>query len=212
MLCNHRVTFDVDHASAGGSLVWIDGRPSSLSAANPSLALGGCQLIELSPETYEAIWNTGEILYVTDAGTYLNISSSLSWIDGLGSMEGLLSSDVNPDAWRLTDATLLLDPPTAVFEPGTLALLSIGIGLGCSAIERQRRRSRRASERARCTRSRLLRRRAGRADDHSEKAPPKTRGFPIEHNRSIRARRQFCPHNHPESGECRLIPPARWFF
>ena len=52
------------------ALVWIDGRPSSWSGANPSLALGGCQLIELSPETYEAIWNTGEILYVTDAGTY----------------------------------------------------------------------------------------------------------------------------------------------
>ena len=36
-------------------------------------------------------------------------------------MEGLLSSDLNPDLWRVTAATSLLDP---VPEPGTLALLA----------------------------------------------------------------------------------------
>jgi hypothetical protein len=127
-LCNHAITFDVNHASAGGSLVWLDGHPSSLSAVNPRLTLGGCELIELSSESYEAIWNTGEILYVTDAGTYLNISSSLSWIDQLGSVEGLLSSDLNPDLWRVTAATSLLDP---IPEPGTLTLLASALaGLG----------------------------------------------------------------------------------
>ena len=120
-LCNHDVTFDVDRASAGGSFVWIDGSPSSLSIASPLLTLGTCKIDELSPEHYQVVWDTGEMLDVTDNGTNLDLSSQLSWIDGLGSMEGLLSSDLNPDLWRLTAATSLLDP---VPEPGTLTLLA----------------------------------------------------------------------------------------
>lgn len=63
------------------------------------------------------------MLDVTDKGTYLDLSSRLSWIDELGPMEGLLSSDLNPDLWRVTAATSLLDVP----EPGTLALLATGL-------------------------------------------------------------------------------------
>jgi uncharacterized membrane protein len=127
-LCNHRITFGIDRASTGGSFVWLDGSPSSLSADNPVLTLGTCKIDELSPEHYQVVWDTGEILDVTNNGTYLDLSSQLSWIDGLGSMEGLLSSDFNPDAWRVIGAASLFAP---VPEPGTLTLLASALaGLG----------------------------------------------------------------------------------
>jgi PEP-CTERM motif-containing protein/VWD domain-containing protein len=119
-LCNHRITFDVDRSSAGGSFVWIDDHASSFSANNPVLTLDGCEVVELAPVRYRVVWDTGEILDVTNTGTYLDLSSWLSWIDGPGSVEGPLSSDVNPDAWRVTEGSLL-DP---VPEPGTLFLLA----------------------------------------------------------------------------------------
>ena len=82
-LCNQNVNFDIDRASGGGSFVSIDGQSSSLSVASPVLNLGTCKIDELSPEHYQLVWNTGEILDVTDNGTYLDLSSQLSWIDGL---------------------------------------------------------------------------------------------------------------------------------
>ena len=83
--------------------------------------------IQLSPKHQEAS-------DVTDNGTYLDLSSQLSWIDALGSMEGLLSTDLNPDAWRLTDAALLADP---VSEPTSLAILSVAMGLIAPAMVRR---------------------------------------------------------------------------
>ena len=60
-LCGHRASFDLDRANAGGSLVSIDGLPSSLSRDDP-LLLGDCTITQTSAGTYEAIWGTGEIL------------------------------------------------------------------------------------------------------------------------------------------------------
>jgi hypothetical protein len=134
-LCNHNVTFDVDRASAGGSLVWIDGSPTLLNHDDPILTLGSCKIAELSNNIYEVDWNTGEILDVTDNGTYLDLSSSLSWIDGLGVMEGLLTSNINPDAWRVTEGSLFETDP--VPEPTTLSLIGMGIGLTAIAMMRR---------------------------------------------------------------------------
>jgi hypothetical protein len=53
-------------------------------------------------------------------------------------MEGLLSSELDPDAWRMTGATSLLDP---VPEPWGLVILSTGIGLTGLALVRRRRTS-----------------------------------------------------------------------
>jgi hypothetical protein len=135
MVCEHNVTFDIDRASAGGSFVWLDGAPTSLSIASPVLTLGTCKIDELSPEHYQVVWNTGEMLDVTNNETYLDLSSQLSWIDGLGSMEGLLSSDLTPDVWRVTDGTSLFDLAP---EPTTFSLLTVGIGLTGLAILRRR--------------------------------------------------------------------------
>jgi hypothetical protein len=134
-LCNHNVTFDIDRASAGGSLVRIDGSSTLLNHHNPILTLGSCKIAELSNNIYEVDWNTGEILDVTDNGTYLDLSSSLSGIDGPGSMEGLLTSDINPDAWRVTEGSLFETDP--VPEPTTLSLIGIGIGLTAMAMMRR---------------------------------------------------------------------------
>jgi len=138
MLCNHKVTFDIDRASVGG-FVSLDGSPILLSTDSPALIGKGCEVLQISPNHDRVIWNTGEMLDVTDNGTYLDLSSQLSWIDGLGSMEGLLSSDLNPDAWRVTDAASLLND---VPEPGTVTLLSTGIGLAGLAIAGRRKASR----------------------------------------------------------------------
>ena len=105
-----------------------------MSIAAPVLTLGACKIVELSPEHYQVVWDTGEILDVTDnfaqrdgmSASYLDLSSQLSWIDALGSMEGLLSSELDPDRWRVIGAASLFTP---VPEPSTLPLLGIGIGL-----------------------------------------------------------------------------------
>ena len=134
-LGDHRVTFDVDRAKAGGSFVWIDGRSASLSLDNPIFLPGGGSIIELSPTSYRVIWNSGEIIDITNHGSSLDVASSLSLADGPGSVEGLLGSasgqnsdfrlpdgaildpqistrdldGVFADAWRVTDQTSLLD-------------------------------------------------------------------------------------------------------
>ena len=163
-LSDHRVTFDLDRASAGGSFVWVDGHPTSLSAANPTLALNGGRIVELSPNEYQVIWDTGEVLDVINAGSYLNVTFPHSPNVGPGSVEGLLGSDTGwdtdfrladgtlldpqistsdldgifADSWRVTDATSLFDSSTAVPEPTTLTLLSIGIGLTGLGMMRRR--------------------------------------------------------------------------
>jgi hypothetical protein len=158
-LGDHRVTFDLDRASAGGSFVWIDGHPISFYPDNPALSLGVGRIIQLSPDHYQVIWNTGEILDVTNAGSLLNETVWLSPTDGPGSIEGLLGSDsgwssdfqladgtfldpristndlygVFADTWRVTDAISLLGE---VSEPGTLTLLGIGLA-GFSLVRRR---------------------------------------------------------------------------
>jgi hypothetical protein len=98
-----------------------------LSIASPLLTLGTCKIDELSPEHYQVVWDTGEMLDVTDNGTYLDLSSQLSWIDGLGSMEGLLNSDLNPDLWRLTAATAARPCQAGYPHPLASALVALGI-------------------------------------------------------------------------------------
>ncbi len=135
-LCGHTASIDVDRAAAGDNLVWIDGRPSSLSLANPTLNLDGCMITERSANSWEAVWDTGEILDITNnSRNYLNLSSWYSPFLGPGSVEGLLSSSDNPEAWRIDAAASLF--ATAVPEPATLTLLGISL-IGFGVIRRRR--------------------------------------------------------------------------
>jgi PEP-CTERM motif/von Willebrand factor type D domain len=143
-LCNHIATFDLDRASAGESLLSIDGHSPSLNLANPDLLLNACKIDELSSNSYQMIWDTGEIVDVTDFGSYFAVSSWLSPKDGPDSVEGLLGSDSGwysdlqlPSAWRVTGTASLFDAPDpSVPEPTSLALLGIGLA-GLSIIRRR---------------------------------------------------------------------------
>jgi len=144
----HRVTFDVDRAQGGGSLVWVDGQPVSLSEGNP-LVLDGGTIIRLSPKVYRVLWDNGEVLTVTDNGNYLDVSTALSPLDLPGSMEGLLggggwSGDAHlvggvdaslANALRVTAANSLFD--AAIPEPSSTALLVLGL-LGLTMVRRRR--------------------------------------------------------------------------
>ena len=115
MLGNHRVIFDVDRAGAGSGFVWLDGSAISLSVGSPVSVVGG-KVFEVSPKQFQVVWDTGETMNVTNYGTWLGVSTQLSSIDRRGSVEGLLSSNIHPDAWRVTDAASLFNFP----EPSTL--------------------------------------------------------------------------------------------
>jgi probable HAF family extracellular repeat protein len=132
-LCDHEVDFDVERASAGGSFFRLDGFSTSLNVGNPTLTVGTCKVVELSDNRYQLDWNTGEILNLTDEGTYLDLWSLLSWVE-LGSVQGMLASDLDPGAWRLTTATLLLAP---VPEPTTLPIVASAL-VGLAMIRRCR--------------------------------------------------------------------------
>ena len=83
-----RVTFEAGRAD----VVWIDGVAASLTAQNAVVSLAGGTLEQQSANSYLLIWNTGEQLQVTDAGSYLNVNVSLPNSDA-GNVQGLLGPD-----------------------------------------------------------------------------------------------------------------------
>ena len=127
-LCGHRVVFE---AGPAGAFARLNGAAISLSVGGSAFVGGACKIVEVSPKQYQAVWDTGETLDVTDNGASLTVSTQLSSIDGSGSVDGLLASNSNPDAWRVTDAASLFDTP----EPATFVLL--GAGLAGLAVARR---------------------------------------------------------------------------
>ena len=128
---NNRVTFDLTR----NNLVWVNGAAVSLHDGQ-RYELGAGVLEQLSGSSWEIIWDSGEKLIVSDAGSYLNVSTQLAKHAAPGSVEGLLgNNNGNPandlvlpdgtvlkqpvsfaqlyttfaDAWRVSQATSLLD-------------------------------------------------------------------------------------------------------
>ncbi|WP_206742638.1 Hint domain-containing protein [Acidisphaera rubrifaciens] len=127
----HRVTFDLFRSDT----VWVDGAPATLSLATP-LDLGSGVVRELSPTSWQIRYDSGETVVVTKETTFLNVNLRLTPRAAPGSVQGLLGTDsgrlaneftlpngtVLPqplsytdlyttwaDAWRVTQATSLLD-------------------------------------------------------------------------------------------------------
>ena len=127
---NDRVTFDGNRAAT----VWVDGVASGISTAANTLTLSGGTITELSQNEYQITENTGEVVDIT-TGSYEGYTIDLAPSAKPGSVQGLLGSfsgSANdfqlPDgtvlgssltsvqlyqtfgnAWRITDATSLLD-------------------------------------------------------------------------------------------------------
>jgi len=68
-----RVTFDLHRADT----VWVNGHATSLSEANPTLYFGAGQLVELSPTQFELTWNSGEVLTVSNNGSFLGVDTAM---------------------------------------------------------------------------------------------------------------------------------------
>jgi hypothetical protein len=148
-----RVTFALGRADT----VWVDGSGVTFAGNGASVALSGGTITQVSSTSYQVNWDTGEVMDITDAGTYLNMSLALSASDGPGSIQGLLGSDSGQandfalpngtvlsqplssatlygeyaDAWRVTDSTSLMDylagQTTATFTDDNFPADSISI-------------------------------------------------------------------------------------
>jgi hypothetical protein len=125
-----RLTFGIGRSS----FLMVDGEAPSLGVGK-TLDLADGQLVQLAGNEYQLTWNTGEVLTVTNAGSYINLGITGGPADTSGSVEGLLGSDSGqandfalPDgmvlpqplsattfytqfanAWRISQATSLMD-------------------------------------------------------------------------------------------------------
>jgi hypothetical protein len=100
---NDRVTFGIDRVG----LVWVNGTAVQLTQGVPD-ALSGGQLTQVSADTYNIVWNTGEVLTVTDSGSFLSAEVAPGPNNGAGAITGLVSlSDTVGNDLQLPDGTVL---------------------------------------------------------------------------------------------------------
>ena len=101
-----RVTFDINRASP----VWIDGTAAAIPTVG-SIELNGGVLTQVSADSYRISWNTGEVLNVTDDGTFLNAAIAPGPNNDVGSLVGLATlADLPEDEFQLVDGSILQAP------------------------------------------------------------------------------------------------------
>jgi hypothetical protein len=128
----HRITFDVLRADT----VWVDGAPINLVVNGTPVDLGPGTLQQLTANSWELRYDSGETVIVTKNDTYLNVDLTLTPHAKPGAVQGLLGNDsgsltseftlpngtvlaqplsytdlytTGANAWRLTQASSLLD-------------------------------------------------------------------------------------------------------
>ena len=104
-------------------VVAIGGVGQTFAGNGSSIALaGGGSVTQLTSSTYQLNWGTGEVMTVTDAGSYFNLNLTLSAADGPGSVQGLLGSDTGQaNDFQLADGTVLAQPLTSAELYGAFA-------------------------------------------------------------------------------------------
>jgi hypothetical protein len=102
-----RVTFALGRTGT----VWVNGAEASLSASAP-LQLSGGTLQQISGASWQIVWNTGETLTVSNAGSFLNVDTTLAANASAGSVQGLLGTDSGSPATDLAlpDGTVISQP------------------------------------------------------------------------------------------------------
>ena len=109
-LGNDRLTFGVGRANT----VLVNGTAVDLSLNTPDLLSGG-ELTQVDAQTYKVVWNTGEVLTVTNSGSFLNVSASAGPNGTPGSIVGLATLSAATTAGNdltLPDGTVLSGPIT----------------------------------------------------------------------------------------------------
>ncbi len=107
-LGSDRITFD----AARPDTVWVDGVPSAISVTSPALSFAGGSLTQLSVNSWQVLWNTGEEATIISGGTYLNVYDGipLSEPDQVGGLQGEDAGQAND--FQLSDGTVLQQPLT----------------------------------------------------------------------------------------------------
>ena len=101
-----KVTFDQSRPDT----VFVDGNPSTISAANPTVNLNGGSLTQIDTSTWQVKWDTGEEATITGWGKFFNISDGipLSEPNKVGGLQGQDAGAAND--FQLSDGTVLQQP------------------------------------------------------------------------------------------------------
>lgn len=153
-----RITFDLDRIRAGTSFAWVDGGPSLLGHNGQTLALDGGRLVRMSANKYALLWDSGEAMYVTDKGTYLDIQTTPPPQSPADTLQGLLGGSFSTallssaslslgygpsyydrlaESWRIAEGDSLFNEiwnaAASIPEPNSAGLLCVGL-LGLIAV------------------------------------------------------------------------------
>ena len=104
-----KVTFDQTRPDT----VYVDGNPSTISAADPTVALNGGELTQISSNVWRVNWNTGEEATITGWGNFFNVTDGIP-LSEPNMVGGLQGEDAGPsNDFQLSSGTVIPQPITA---------------------------------------------------------------------------------------------------
>jgi hypothetical protein len=94
-------------------VVWVDGAPAAISLTNPVITLDGGTVTEVSQNEYRVVLNTGEVVTVNPYGDGMGLSIALGPNDRPGSVQGFFGpAEGQANDFQLPDGTVLQQPLT----------------------------------------------------------------------------------------------------